>query len=106
MLSIKEGLTFDDVLLVPAYSEILPSQVSIQTNLTNKIKLNISGEELISISGLSQLKPGIILDCEINSAEVKNITLKCRIDTNKELEYYKSGGILNFVLNEIISQAA
>ena len=41
MLSIKEGLTFDDVLLVPAYSEILPSQVSIQTNLTNKVKLNI-----------------------------------------------------------------
>ncbi len=75
-------------------------------NYENKIKLNISGEELISISGLSQLKPGIILDCEINSAEVKNITLKCRIDTNKELEYYKSGGILNFVLNEIISQAA
>ena len=41
MLSIKEGLTFDDILLVPAYSEILPSQVSIQTDLTNNIKLNI-----------------------------------------------------------------
>ena len=40
MLSIKR-FTFDDVLLVPAYSEILPSQVSIQTNLTNKVKLNI-----------------------------------------------------------------
>ena len=41
MISIKEGLTFDDVLLVPAYSEILPSHTSIQTHLTNKIKLNI-----------------------------------------------------------------
>lgn len=37
---IGEGLTFDDVLLVPSYSELLPSQVSIQTRLTNRITLN------------------------------------------------------------------
>ncbi|MGZ3858879.1 MAG: IMP dehydrogenase [Flavisolibacter sp.] len=36
-----EGLTFDDVLLVPAYSEILPREVSIQTRLTRDITLNI-----------------------------------------------------------------
>ena len=75
-------------------------------NNENKINLNILGEEIISISGLSELKPGIILNCKINSAESKNIKLKCRIDTNKELEYYKAGGILNYVLNEIISEAA
>lgn len=38
---IEEAITFDDVLLVPAYSEILPSQVSLKTNLTQKIELNI-----------------------------------------------------------------
>lgn len=38
---IKEGLTFDDVLLIPAKSEILPKDVTLQTNLTNNIKLNI-----------------------------------------------------------------
>lgn len=38
---IKEGVTFDDVLLVPAYSEVLPHQVDITTWLTKKIKLNI-----------------------------------------------------------------
>jgi IMP dehydrogenase len=38
---IKEGLTFDDVLLVPAYSEVLPSNVKLGTNLTKTIKLNI-----------------------------------------------------------------
>lgn len=37
----KEGLTFDDVLLVPAKSEVLPKDVDISTRLTNKIKLNI-----------------------------------------------------------------
>ena len=75
-------------------------------NDENKINLNILGHELVSITGLSELKPGIILSCKINSAESKNIKLKCRIDTNKELEYYKAGGILNYVLNEIISEAA
>jgi IMP dehydrogenase len=38
---LKECLTFDDVLLVPQKSEVLPSDVSISTNLTKKIQLNI-----------------------------------------------------------------
>ena len=36
-----EGLTFDDVLLVPAYSEILPRDVDIKTRLTKDITLNV-----------------------------------------------------------------
>ncbi len=38
---ISEGITFDDVLLVPGYSNVIPNQVSLSTNLTKKIKLNI-----------------------------------------------------------------
>ncbi len=38
---IGEGITFDDVLLVPQYSEVIPNEVSLQTNLTKKIRLNI-----------------------------------------------------------------
>ena len=38
---VSEGLTFDDVLLVPAKSEILPKNVSLKTKLTKKIELNI-----------------------------------------------------------------
>ncbi|MEG0962793.1 MAG: IMP dehydrogenase [Lachnospiraceae bacterium] len=38
---IGEGITFDDVLLVPAYSEVTQNMVDISTNLTKKIKLNI-----------------------------------------------------------------
>ena len=38
---IGDGITFDDVLLVPAYSEVIPNEVSLETRLTNKIKLNI-----------------------------------------------------------------
>ena len=38
---IREGFTFDDVLLIPAYSEVLPSEVELKTNLTKNISLNI-----------------------------------------------------------------
>lgn len=38
---VKEGLTFDDVLLIPAESDVTPDQVKLQTKLTNKINLNI-----------------------------------------------------------------
>ena len=38
---LKTGLTFDDVLLVPAYSEILPHEIDLSTFITKKIKLNI-----------------------------------------------------------------
>ena len=38
---VKDGITFDDVLLIPAYSQVVPNQVNLNTNLTKKIKLNI-----------------------------------------------------------------
>ncbi|NGZ05173.1 MAG: IMP dehydrogenase [Magnetococcales bacterium] len=41
MRIIKQALTFDDVLLVPAYSEVLPGSVDVSTRLTRKIRLNI-----------------------------------------------------------------
>jgi len=37
----EEALTFDDVLLVPSYSQILPADVDVSTQLTQSIKLNI-----------------------------------------------------------------
>ena len=37
----KEGLTYDDVLLIPQYSEILPREVDLSSRLTKKIRLNI-----------------------------------------------------------------
>ena len=38
---VSEGITFDDVLLVPGYSNVIPNQVDLTTNLTKTIKLNI-----------------------------------------------------------------
>tara|TARA_B100001121_G_scaffold308042_1_gene331038 strand:+ start:750 stop:1829 length:1080 start_codon:yes stop_codon:yes gene_type:complete len=41
MVSIKESLTFDDVLLLPQYSDVLPSETDISLNLTNKINMKV-----------------------------------------------------------------
>ena len=55
--SIREALTFDDVLLVPAHSEVLPSQVETSTRLTTKIDLNIplvsAAMDTVTESGLA-----------------------------------------------------
>jgi len=40
-LELKEGLTFDDVLLLPAYSEVLANEVCVETRLTREIELQI-----------------------------------------------------------------
>jgi IMP dehydrogenase len=37
----KQGLTFDDILLIPAYSEILPHEINLSTQITKKVRLNI-----------------------------------------------------------------
>ena len=42
---IGEGITFDDVLLVPAYSKVIPNQVDVTTHLTKKIKADHSYDE-------------------------------------------------------------
>ena len=41
MRILEEALTFDDVLLVPAYSEILPREVDLSTRVTRRIKVNV-----------------------------------------------------------------
>ena len=38
---VKQGLTFDDVLLIPAESDVLPADIDLHTQLTRKIRLNV-----------------------------------------------------------------
>ena len=68
-------------------------------------KLNLLGSELISIFDIEKgIKPGDQVDCEIKFANgsIKKIKLLSRIDTANEIEYYKNGGILQFVLRKMI----
>jgi len=72
----------------------------------NRKVLGLNGSEKLSIKGINYLKPNSNIDCEILSQNTKLIKLKCRIDTNKELHYFRAGGILQFVLNSIIDKAS
>ena len=82
---------------------VLPLQF---TENQNKNLLELDGSEIITIKGLANVQPNSELNCEINSNTKKTIKLLCRIDTFKELDYYKQGGILQYVLNSIIKKAS
>jgi aconitate hydratase len=72
----------------------------------NKKLLELNGSDIISINGLDSISPNSEVDCEIKSIQNKHIKLLCRIDTIKELDYYRQGGILQYVLNSIIKKAS
>ena len=81
---------------------ILPLQFMKNINRSN---LNLVGSELISVNEIEKgIKPSDKVELEIKyiSGEIKKIETLCRIDTKNELEYYKNGGILQFVLRNMI----
>ena len=66
--------------------------------------LGLKGDETVTIKGLaSELKPRQTLTAEITSADgsKKEVPLTCRIDTLDELEYFRNGGILPYVLRSL-----
>lgn len=80
---------------------VLPFQFENGDNAEN---LNLTGFERINITGISNdIKPGLIASCEIvyEDETFKNISLKLRVDTEDEIKYMKSGGILPFVLDNL-----
>ena len=68
-------------------------------------KLKLNGSELISILKIENgINPSDKIEIEIKyqSGDIKKIKTLCRIDTKNELEYYKNGGILQFVLRNMM----
>ena len=81
---------------------ILPLQFKDGINRTN---LKLDGSELFSIVDLEKgIDPRDEVDVEIKyvSGDIKRIKMLSRIDTKNELEYYKNGGILQYVLRNMI----
>ena len=81
---------------------ILPLQFIDNINRTN---LKLVGSELISIKEIEKgFNPSdkVILEIKYASGEIKKVETLCRIDTKNELEYYKNGGILQYVLRNMI----
>ena len=81
---------------------ILPLQFLENMNRKN---LNLTGPELISVVDIEKgIDPSDKIKLEIKylSGDIKTIETLCRIDTKNELEYYKNGGILQYVLRNMI----
>ena len=71
--------------------------------------LKLTGGELIDITGIAAgIKPRMEVDCRIQRAEgaVETVKLICRIDTLDEVEYFRHGGILPYVLRNLRKQTA
>ena len=81
---------------------ILPLQF---TNDVNRKNLNLIGSELISVLDVEKgINPSdeVTLEIKYASGDIKKVKTLCRIDTKNELEYYKNGGILQYVLRNMI----
>jgi aconitate hydratase len=72
----------------------------------NAESLGLKGDETIDIEGITTVQPGQKLKARATFADgkAKEFTLLCRIDTANELEYYKNGGILHYVIRQMISK--
>ena len=73
------------------------------TGSDSRKTLGLTGQETVSISGLDTLKPLQEVPCQITRADgsIKEILLKCRIDTAIEIEYVEHGGVLPYVLRNL-----
>jgi aconitate hydratase len=81
---------------------ILPLQFIENMNRKN---LNLLGSELVSVIDIEKgINPSdkVMVEIKYASGDVKIIDTLCRIDTKNELEYYKNGGILQYVLRNMI----
>ncbi|OGI45221.1 MAG: IMP dehydrogenase [Candidatus Muproteobacteria bacterium RBG_16_65_31] len=95
MRIIQEALTFDDVLLVPAYSSVLPRDVALKTSLTRAIQLNIP---LLSaaMDTVTEARAAICLAQEGGLGVIhKNLTPERQAEEVRRVKKFESGVITN-----------
>jgi aconitate hydratase len=84
---------------------VLPLQFAEGTSAQT---LGLDGSETYSVTGLSEaIQPGQMVMLEITRKNGKNesVPVKLRIDTPIEIDYYRHGGILPFVLRELMTRS-
>ncbi|MEG2676173.1 MAG: IMP dehydrogenase, partial [Clostridia bacterium] len=92
---LKEGLTFDDVLLIPQYSEVLPYQVDLSTKLCEGIQLNIP---LLSASmdTVTEFQLAIAMAREGGIGMIhKNMSIEQQADNVDKVKRSENGVIIN-----------
>ncbi|TDI96735.1 MAG: IMP dehydrogenase [Deltaproteobacteria bacterium] len=92
---IEEALTFDDVVLLPSYSEVLPGEVDVSTSLTSNIKLNIP---LISaaMDTVTEAQTSISMAQEGGIGIIhKNFSIEDQASEVQKVKKYEGGMIIN-----------
>ncbi|AEI36927.1 MAG: IMP dehydrogenase [Zymomonas mobilis subsp. pomaceae] len=94
-MEISLGLTFDDVLLRPAASDVLPSQADLRTNLTREISLNIP---MLSsaMDTVTEAKMGIVM-AQLGGLGVlhRNMTVEEQADAVRQVKRFESGMVVD-----------
>jgi aconitate hydratase len=69
----------------------------------NRKLLGLTGDEVVTIQGLQSVQPRDIIKASIQykDGSMKKIDLRCRIDTDTEIDYVKHGGVLHYVLRSL-----
>ncbi len=92
---VKEGLTFDDVLLIPAESNVLPSEVDFSTNLTKTIKLN-TPIATAAMDTVTEAEMAIAIAREGGIGIIhKNMSIKAQADLVDRVKRSENGVIVN-----------
>ena len=75
---------------------------------TNRKTLQLDGTEIIHIHGLDELKPGMTvrMDVVTSAGERKSCDLICRLDTADDVAFFRGGGILPYVLEQLLREQA
>src|SRR5512140_20098 len=93
MTSIREALTFDDVLLVPAASEVLPGQVDTRTRLTKTVELGIplisAAMDTVTEAGLAMAQAGGM------GVIHKNLSNEEQAEQVRRVKRFESGMVVN-----------
>ena len=71
-------------------------------------KLGLTGNEMVSLKGMTEIKPGQWVEADVTypGGETRAVPLQVRIDTFDELDYFRNGGILHYVLRSLAKEAA
>jgi aconitate hydratase len=79
---------------------VLPLQFK---NGETRLSLGLTGDDSFTVRGVGQLKPRQDVEVEVTRKDGSkfSFTARCRIDTATELEYFMSGGILQYVLRKL-----
>lgn len=92
---LKEGLTFDDVLLIPAKSDILPRQINVQTKVTKSISLNVP-LMTSAMDTVTESKMAIAIAREGGIGVIhKNMTIERQMDEVDKVKRSENGVIVN-----------